>query len=654
MPPRIGLDAGGEWVLGMEFDLATRRALLVTLAMALAPLLLQLPGQLALAIAATATLMAAASWGRHLPGWLKLLIAIATVFAVLATYDFRLGRDTGCALLAAMLAIKPAETRTLRDARSLVGFALFAPFATFLLDQGPLSLMLGLLAVVVGLLTLQRLADVEAHIEPIPAINSLRNVGKLIGLGLPLTLAAFWLFPRIGSPLWGIPDRSTAKVGLSDSMSPGDWLDLMADDSPALRVRFDGPTPSPSQMYWRGPVLWDFDGREWSSPGRPMLVSRANAASGNTRWRYQLEIEPSERRYITALDLPVTAPAGSVLTTDGNVLSMQRLQAVSRWQLASAPPNQFESTLDLRTRRRALSFPRGFNPRAQHLAQQWRTETGGNPAAIVERAMTMVNTDLAYSLAAPALGRDTVDEFLFETKTGYCEHFSSAFVFLMRAAGVPSRVVTGYAGGYRNPVGDYWVVRNSDAHAWAEVWLAGRGWVRVDPTAAVAPERIYDTIDDRMPGRIGNFDGFSSLWNAADFLRRGWNDFVLGFNADRQTRMLQWLGVRRLDATTLALIFALVALSALGWMLWWLHRGEREHDPLLRAWHRLSQRYRRFNLAREPSETASDWVARVTQARPQDTDALRQLATRFSQSRYADSEVASTLIRDLNQFRPQR
>lgn len=641
----------------MPFDLATRRALLLTLAVALAPLLLQLPGSLALAIAAAATLMSAASWRRPLPGWLKLLIACATLFAVLAAFDFRLGRDTGCALLAAMLAIKPAETRSLRDARSLVGFALFAPFATFLLDQGPLSLLLGLAALVIGLLTLQRLADVESAIEPVPALASLRGVGRLIALGLPLTLAAFWLFPRLPSPLWGVPDRASAKVGLSDSMAPGDWLELMNDDSPALRVRFDGAAPAPSQMYWRGPVLWDFDGREWSSRERPAAVARPAMTAAGARWNYQLEVEPSERRYLTALDLPLAAPAGSVLSANGNLLSLQRLQAVSRWQLASAPPRQFDATLDPRTRRRALAFPRQFNPRAQHLARRWRTETGGDPAAIVQRAMTMVNAEFAYSLAAPALGRDSVDEFLFQTKTGYCEHFSSAFVLLMRAAGVPARVVTGYAGGYRNPVGDYWVVRNSDAHAWAEVWLEGRGWVRIDPTAAVAPERIYDTLAERRPGRVGGFEGFSGLWNTADWLRRGWNDFVLGFNADRQSRMLRWLGVRRLDPTPLALLFALVSLAALAWMLWWLRRGERERDPLLRAWHRLSRQYARFGLARNPDEPAIAWVSRIARNRPHEADQMATVAEAFSEARYGaeirDQKAIRELIVAIRRARPR-
>lgn len=637
----------------MGFDQTTRGMLLLTLAIALAPLMLQLPPEVSLGVAATAVFTVVTSWRRMLPGWIRLMIAVGAVFAVLSAFNFQLGRDTGCALLAAMLAVKPAETRTLRDARSLVGFSLFGPFATFLLDQGPLSLVLGLLAVVTALLTLQRLADVESRIEPFSPIGNLRGVGKLILLGLPFTLAAFWLFPRIPTPMWGVPDRATAKVGLSDSMAPGDWMNLLTDNSPALRIRFDGPAPQRSQMYWRGPVLWDFDGRTWSSPGSPGTVSKPNTVTSNVTWRYQLEVEPSERRYITALDLPMSAPAQSMLTDDGHLLASQRLQGVTRWDLVSAAPRSFKATLNARERTRALTIPRSYNTRAQALARRWQTETGGDAAKIIERAMTMVNAEFSYSLNAPPLGRDSIDEFLFLTKTGFCEHFSSAFVFLMRSAGVPARVVTGYAGGYFNPVGEYWVVRNSDAHAWAEVWLAGRGWVRVDPTAAVAPERIYDTVADRMPGRIGEFEGFSRLWDTTDFLRRGWNDFVLGFNADRQSRMLRWLGVNRLDASTLAWMFALVALVTLAWMLWWLRRGERERDPLLRAWHRLSHRYERFGLARQPSEAASDWIDRVIKSRPQDADALHALGKRFSDNRYADAASTSTLIRDIDQFRPR-
>jgi transglutaminase-like putative cysteine protease len=232
----------------------------------------------------------------------------------------------------------------------------------------------------------------------------------------------------------------------------------------------------------------------------------------------------------------------------------------------------------------------------------------------------------------------------------------------MRAAGIPARVVTGYVGGYRNPFGGYWLVRRSDAHAWAEVWLAGRGWVRVDPTTAVAPERIYDTLADRAPGAFG---GLTPVFNAGDWLRRGWNDFVLGFDASRQQRLLQPFGIDDLDTNHLIVLFFSIAGLALGWMLWLTARGERERDPVLRAWHRLDTRYRRLGLGREPYEPALAWARRVAASRPQSAAGLDALSMRFADWRYARrqdgpaGEAARTarwnarrLARDLLAHRP--
>jgi hypothetical protein len=263
-------------------------------------------------------------------------------------------------------------------------------------------------------------------------------------------------------------------------------------------------------------------------------------------------------------------------------------------------------------------------------------------------------------LETPPAGRHGADEFLFDQKAGFCQHFSSSFVILMRAAGIPARVVTGYAGGYLNPIGGYWIVRRSDAHAWAEVWLRGRGWVRVDPTAAVAPERIYDTLADRAPGASGWFGGLAattSMFNTADWLRRGWNDFMLGFDSERQQRLLKPLGIERLDTTRLGLLFAAAAVLALLWMLWLSNRGISEPDPVLRAWHRLGTRYARLGLARQTHEAAGDWADRVGSARPDLAAALRLLTKRFSDWRYADAQVgqrtAHDLVRALRTHRPR-
>lgn len=648
-------------------DRGTRAWTLAAGAACLLPLLLQLPGRIALGIALAALSTGALSWRRPVPTPLRLLLALTVIGATLAATGFRVGRDTACALLAAMLAIKPSETWRVRDARSLLGFGLFAPFATFLLDQGPVSLLLALAGASLALTALQRLTELESgELRPLAPWRRLVAVWRLAAIGLPLALAAFWLFPRLAAPLWGVPERALARTGLSDRMSPGDWIDLMADDTVALRADFFGPRPAPEQMYWRGPVLWNFDGRTWTQPQWLRGVPAAPVRSASTRWDYQIELEPTDRRQLVALDLPVTTPEGVLRSLDYGLYTQRPLSALTRWRMQSSPPAQFEPRLARTLRWIALDLPPGYNPRTVALAQRWRAEVDADPripaaekdAAIVQRALQMVRADFAYTLDTPLLGRHSVDEFLFDVKAGFCEHFSSSFVVLMRAAGIPARVVTGYAGGYRNPIGGYWLVLRSDAHAWAEAWLPTRGWVRVDPTAAVAPERIYDTIEDRAPA-FGGLQAMRPVWNASDWLRRGWNDFVLGFDAARQRALLQPLGVDDLGGSRLAQLFSVAAVLALGIMLWLTARQAREHDPLLRAWHRLDQRYARLGLGRAPHEPAGDWARRVLAARPQAAE-LATLSARFADWRYAGDQGqrgdararVHQLVHDLRRHRP--
>lgn len=623
----------------------------------LLPLLLQLPGALAMGLAAVAAVVGVVSWRRRLPAALRLVLSVALVVVVLAHSRFGFGRDTGCALLAAMLALKPMELATLRDGRSLLGFALFAPFATFLLDQGPVSLVLGLAGALVALAAMLRLAELESG-ESAPARprERLRRVGAMVAIGLPLALAAFWLFPRLATPLWGVPERAIARTGLSDTMSPGEWIDMLVDDSPALRVTFDGAAPPTSEMYWRGPVLWNYDGREWSASRWFSALPAAPVEHGPVRYSYELEVEPTEGRMLVALELPVDTPDGTRRTHEQTLSADRPLSSVTRWRMASAAPVAFERELRPLLRTAALRLPDGFNPRTVALAQAWRSEAGEGAAAdvaIANRALAWIRAEFGYTLATPFPGRHAVDEFLFDYQQGFCEHFSQAYVVLMRAAGIPARVATGYVGGYRNPVGGYWIVRNSDAHAWAEIWLPQRGWVRVDPTAAVAPERIYDTIADRTARSPAGLRALAPMMDLGDWMRRGWNDLVLGFDAGRQQRLLQAFIGRDLDRGQLALLFALVAGLALAAMLWLVARGERERDPVLRAWHRLGSRYRRLGLERRPHETATAWAARVVAMRPQDT-ALTALTARFSDWRYAPGHEAAmrALLRDLRAYRP--
>ena len=637
-------------------DAGSRAWALSAAALALLPLLLNLPPTLAVGFAVTAPAMAWLAWKQPMPGWLRALLTVAMVGAVLTVMGTRFGRDTGCALLAAMLAIKPTELRTLRDARSLVGFALFAPFAAFLLDQGPLVMACAVAAVLAGLLTLHRLADAEAGATPPPLRQRLATMGRLVAIGLPLALVAFWLFPRMSTPLWGVPERAIARPGLSDSMSPGTWLDLMTDDAPAMRAQFDGPEPDIRQLYWRGPVLLDYDGRTWTRSRWLEALPAPEVRSAATRWSYRLEIEPSDRRDLPALDLPIAVPEGALMGHDFSLNTTRALSSPSRWQLQSAPPEVFDPQLRPTLRQRALALPDGYDPRTRALGRQWRQEAGDDDQAIIDRALRYINARFAYTLDTPLPGRHAVDEFLFDRQAGFCEHFSSAFTVLMRSAGIPARVVTGYTGGVRNPYGGYWVVRRMDAHAWVEVWLQGRGWVRVDPTAAVAPERIYDTLEQRaMAGGAGGLDllRLDNLGDLADWVRRGWNDLVLGFDAQRQQALLRPLGLQHLEPAQLLAMFAALAALALAGMIWLLARGERERDPLLRAWHRLGRRYARLGLGRATHEPALSWARRVAAAHQASGPALLALSHRFAEARYAGSHGGMRrLLDDLARHRP--
>lgn len=631
---------------------AARRWTLASAALALVPLLLQLPPLLAGVFALAAVLTALVSGHRVLPGPVRVLLVLGMLAAIYWQMGARPGRDTGCALLAAMLALKSSELRSLRDARSLLGFALFAPFSAFLLDQGPVTMSLAVLAALATVLTLQRLARAEGQAPNAPLGSQLRDVGQLVALGLPLALAAFWLFPRLSEPLWGLPERAVGKPGLSDHMEPAEWLDLMADDSTALRVSFFGAIPAPEQRYWRGPVMTRFDGRRWDQDPYADQRSPATVTRATPRWDYQIDYEPTDRRQLVALDLPLQAPPGTTLDGNHSLHSVHPLSALTRWHLQSAPAASYTGPLDDFQRRATLQLPPDLNPRTLALGRQWRQDAGSNDAAIVDRALEWIRSRFAYTLSTPAPGRHSVDEFLFDQQAGFCQHFSSSFVVLMRSAGIPARVVTGFAGGQRNPYGDYYVVRRMDAHAWAEVWLPQRGWVRVDPTAAVAPERIYDTLEDRLGDGAGSTleSRWLQLGQVGDFLRQGWNDLVLSFDANRQRELLRPFGIDALEPSQLVAIFIAFAGAALGWMAWLLARGERERDPLLRAWHRLGRRYARHGLAREPAETATDWAQRVHRQRPD--PALIPLSQRFVQARYAGAELDPSLVRDLHRHRP--
>jgi transglutaminase-like putative cysteine protease len=632
----------------------TRRWSLLAAAACALPLLLLVPGWLAAVLVATGLLAAVSD--KPWPASLRLLLTLMIGGLVLAAFEFRIGRDTSCAGLLAMLMLKPLETHSTRDAHSLLGFSMFAPFAAFLQDQGPMTLSLSLPAVALSLMAWSNLVPGQQ----LPWLPGLRRAGAALAMAVPMALAGFWLFPRLASPLWGLPENSVSHAGLGDRMTPNEWLDALVDDSAALRARFIGRTPPREQMYWRGPVLLNFDGEAWTRDLGANQSSTPVLQPNSARIRYEVMFEPTERRDLAVLDLPLTTPPGSRINGELTAISDEPINNLVRYEGESAPAATFAEPLSGWQRRRALALPPGHDPRTIALARQWRQETP-DPLALTARFMKWLRRDFKYTIAAPPVGFNATDDFLFQTRLGFCQHFSSAYAVFMRAAGVPTRVVTGYVGGHYNRLGDYWLLKHKDAHAWTEIWIEGRGWVRVDPTAAIAPENILDTLDDlqlrQRAGQAGIADQvIGPMFDGTDFLRRQWNQLVLGFNAARQKSLLHPLGIDEAEAWQLVTAFGIGSALALGLTLWFLLHEHRDRGhPLIRAWRAFTRRLQRVGLGKRLEEPPLSFANRVAMALPGQAANLISLSRRYSDWRYAGAvltdEEQRALIRSLREFR---
>ncbi|WP_440222740.1 transglutaminase TgpA family protein [Dokdonella sp. MW10] len=611
---------------------------------AVAPHLPRLPLWFAIAIVVAAALRVVARRRstRVVPAWVRVPLVGLLVIAVVSQYGNLFGREPGSALAAGLLMLKLVETEKLRDARATLGFSAFVLMSALLFTQ-TLAFTVALCAVLVLLLAALHALQ-PAPLDPSrPLRSGLRSGGALVGLGLPLAAAAFLLIPRLGSPLWGSPGGDElGRTGLDDRMSPGGLTELLVDDSPALRVRFDGAAPTPAQRYFRAIVLSDFDGTTWTRD-RQFPESAADTLEAlSAPLAYEITIEPTDRPWVPVLDLPVEAPENTRLSNDRVVTSRGALSTPRRFRASSVTDYRFSTTLRDDERRRALHLPDGFNPRAIELARRWRAESGGDDG-VMRAALANFNASFSYTLSPPPLGRHSVDDFLFDTQAGYCEHYSAAFVVLMRAAGIPARVVTGYQGGWMNQGSGYLLVRQSDAHAWSEVWLESRGWVRVDPTAAVSPERI----ERGAPAANRDAGWFGSEWwlearNRLDVVNRLWTDTIVQFNALRQRSLLTPFGVRDADQGDLLRVLACVVAVVLGLATWWVMRSPRDvrGDALDAAWRRLQRRALRRGLDARDGEGPLDWLERA-RARIVDAttaDRLAAIVRDYVTLRYAHAE----------------
>jgi protein-glutamine gamma-glutamyltransferase len=594
----------------------------------------------------------------RVPAWLRVPMLVVLVGAIVLGYGNLFGREPGSALAAGLLVLKLTESEAPRDARVAAAFACFLLMAALLFGQGMVATFVVALGLLPALTTWRSLEPTQASTN-LP--RQLLPAFGLLAASLPLALTAFVLVPRLSSPLWGTSNQQAARTGLSDHMSPSDFTELLTDDSAAMRVSFDGAPPAQNQRYFRAFVMWHYDGKNWQR------IDQASSASipleaGETIG-YHISLEPTHQRVLPTLDLPLHAPAQSQMNVDGEVFADKPVDDVQEYELRSALHYRLQADLDMATRMRALQLPEDFDPRTHALALHWRQRYGHDDAAIVKAALNLFHDGgFSYTLLPAPLGRDAIDDFLFNTREGFCEHYASAFTILMRAAGIPARVVTGYQGGFWNTLGHYLLVRNSDAHAWSEVWLQGRGWVRVDPTAAIRPQRISLGAAGAAAGNqllpwyeSGLLESARNHW---DIVNRWWNQSVIGFDALRQRGLLTPFGIRQIDTDMLikllAISMAAFGAAGLSWALW----RRPEGDPALAALRSLERKLAQAGVIRRHSEGPQHFLRRASRALPSQRAELDHLMRCYTELRYAtvdpSTESLRAFRRAVRNFQPRR
>jgi len=577
--------------------------------------------------------------------WLVIGVALVGMLGIWMEYRTLFGRQPGVVMLLLFSGLKMLESRSHRDGTVAAFLGYFLIITNFLYTQSiptALTMCAGVFAItltLVGFSAPQRALRANA-----------RTAALVLAHAAPAALALFLLFPRVQGPLWGLPqDAYAGMTGLSDTMTPGNLSQLAQSDAVAFRAAFEGDPPVPPLRYWRGPVLWDFDGRVWSG-GANYLV-RFVPPQGAGSYRYSVVLEPHNRYWLFSLETAASLPERSRITFDGQVLATTPVRNRLRYEMTSMIAPASSADADPGALTRALRLPAGYNKRAVALAQQWRA-AGGSDGDILNRAVGFLRTGrYTYTLEPPLLGTDSVDEFLFQTKAGFCEHFSSAFTFLMRAAGVPARVVTGYQGGDLNPIDRIVTVRQSDAHAWSEVYIAGRGWLRIYPTAAAMPGRIEAGLARAVPEtalpllmrpQLEWLRGARYRWEA---LAHQWNVWVLGYNPERQRDLMLSLGMRDADWRTLtAALFTFLGAMTLVLLAWSLRRLARP-DPVQRAWRAFGLKLAARGVERALHEGPRDYSARAARALPASRRAILRIASLYITLRYGSDAPRPAVLR---------
>ena len=588
----------------------------------------------------------------------RALVALLLVVGVFAHFRTLSGLIPGITLLLVMTSIKLIETRDRRDHYIVVGGCLFLLLAACLARQGLLRAPLYLLDVwlccaalaAIGHSSEKGAAPMDEAVPEFDSKAAVMLAGRALLYSIPLAILLFVFFPRLPGAFWSLPRTDDAQTGLSDSMSPGSISQLTASYDIAFRAKFDGDAPPPQERYWRGPVLHDFDGYTWKrrlgATYRPSPLAYLGKA-----YHYRITLEPSQQNWWLSLDTVDDSPSSHTLFTyDYQLIDRDPVTESTSYNAVSHTSTRATEPLSRLGRQIETQWPLGRNQRTRQFARELRAKATSDGAYIDSVLAYFRTQGFVYSLTPPLLDYNSVDDFLFNTHSGFCGHYASAFVSLMRAVGIPARVVTGYLGGEWNPVGGYFVIRQSDAHSWAEVWLEGRGWTRVDPTAVVEPDRLTRGMLDLLPNAgstesrfLRASPGIVDLLQRWDAMNAWWTDHVLKFDYRSQLNLLSRLGFHSPDLVMVGWFFGGVLMVWLLWIAWQVGRSPlaARPDRLARAYGRLCRKLARVGLPRSPYQGPLAYADVVSRERPDLAARVSELLTRYADLRFGAPRASS-------------
>lgn len=594
---------------------------------------------------------------------LKIIFIIVAFIGVRISFHTLVGREAGSALLVILAGFKFLEIHHERDLYITTFLGFFVIITNFFVSETISTALYMLFTLTVLFTALITFNDRNnAH----NLIVRIKIAGSLLIQAIPVMLILFLLFPRIEGPLWGLPkDAFAGKTGIDDEMEPGSISKLIQSNEVAFRVEFKGEPPKNSQLYWRGPVLWYDDGHKWSrrrvnDTGPPPIKTSGIPIE------YTITMEPTGQRWLFALEMPKEPGEDGHFSNDYQLRIREPVNKRIRYHLSSYTDyhlgisNRYEL-------QRALQLPPGFHNRAISLAESWRSQYS-DPGKIIERALNMFNQEhFFYTLTPPLLTGDNVDDFLFNTRKGFCEHYAGAFVVLMRAAGIPARVVMGYQGGKLNPVGNYFIIQQHDAHAWAEVWLEKKGWVRIDPTSAVAPERVENGIDSALPNEINDVPAIFTIsrfsrnfWqdmqNTWDAINNQWIQWVITYGPERQELVLKKLGIENINFRSLAVVLVIVVCIMFVIIALWIFRQhEPSRDRARIIYDKFCHKLHRIGLSRYPHEGPADYASRISKFGKILSDHVNEITDLYISVRYGNEHENIGILKEkVRSFRPAR